>query len=502
VSGEQQVRDLVVIGGGINGAGIACDAAGRGLSVLLCEKDDLASATSSASSKLIHGGLRYLEHYEFRLVRKALIEREVLLAKAPHIIHPMSFVMPLPETSRPAWLIRLGLFLYDHLARHPRLPNSKSLDLKNHPAGRSLKTAISKGFSYADCQVDDARLVVLNARAAADHGAEICTRTEMISARRKDGLWEVQLHDRTNDKTETVRARALVNAAGPWVESVLHDVAGTASGNRVRLVKGSHIVVPRLYTESHACILQHTDDRVVFVIPFEDQYSLIGTTDVAHSSDPGTASISDEEIEYLCDVVNCYFEKPVSPENVIWSYAGVRPLFDDEETDPSKITRDYVLELDQQSGGAPLLSVFGGKVTTYRKLAEEALATLKNHFPHMKAPWTDFAPLPGGDIPDEDMDVCLANLVTRYPDLEPQYLRQLVRRHGTLIDQVLTDAECPSDLGTDFGNGLTAREVDYLVEHEWALTAEDILWRRTKAGLGMTDDQRGAVKLYLEAQTA
>jgi glycerol-3-phosphate dehydrogenase len=494
--------DLLVVGGGINGTGIAADAAGRGLSVLLCEKGDLASATSSASSKLVHGGLRYLEYFEFGLVRKALAEREVLLAKAPHLIHPLRFILPHMNMVRPAWMIQIGLFLYDHLAHHPRLPNSHGINLREDPAGASLDKALSKGFAYSDCWVDDARLVVCNAMAAAANGADIRTRTELVKARRSDGLWRAWFHDHTNNAEFTVRARALVNAAGPWVESLLHGPLALRDTEGVRLVKGSHIVVPRIYVGRHAYILQHTDRRVVFVMPFEGDFSLIGTTDVVLSGTPEDAAVEAEEIAYLCQVVNSYFKTPIRPYDVVWSYTGVRPLFDDEAEDPSAVTRDYVLDLDVRESEVPLLSVFGGKITTYRQLAEEALAELESYFPNMGAAWTEATPLPGGDVPNGDLEAFIKDLVARYPDLDSAMLASMAQRHGSLTTVILGEARQPMDMGQDFGAGLSAREVDYMIAHEWARTANDVLWRRSKAGIHMNSGQRAAVEGYIEAAMA
>ncbi len=499
---DAPILDLLVVGGGINGAGIAADAAGRGLSVLLCEKDDLAGATSSASSKLVHGGLRYLEHFEFSLVRKALAEREVLLAKAPHIIHPLRFVLPHMNTVRPAWMIRIGLFLYDHLARHARLPNSHGVNLRKDPVGAPLQTALSKGFVYSDCWVDDARLVVFNAMAAAAKGADIRTRTELVEARRRGGLWQARLHDHTGGGETTVTARALINAAGPWVESLLHGPLALQDTEGVRLVKGSHIVVPRLFEGTHAYILQHTDRRVVFVMPFEADFSLIGTTDIVLSGPPEGAAVEAGEIAYLCDVVSSYFKAVVQPSDVVWSYTGVRPLFDDEAEDPSSVTRDYVLDLDIREGEAPLLSVFGGKITTYRQLAEEALADMESYFPDMGAAWTEDAPLPGGDMANEDLEAFIEQLRSHYPNLDPAMLAAMARRHGALSETILGEARQPVDLGQDFGAGLFAREIDYMIAHEWARTGDDVLWRRSKAGIHMSAEQRAAVADYVANATA
>ena len=395
-----QPFDLLVIGGGINGAGIACDAAGRGLSVCLCEQNDLASATSSASSKLIHGGLRYLEHYEFRLVREALGEREVMLSKAPHIIKPMRFVLPHHNQVRPAWLVRLGLFLYDHLAAHPRLPNCSSIDLSHNPAGAPLRDNIRKGHVYSDCWVDDARLVVLNAMQAAEKGAIIQPRTKLTKAQRKGDLWEARLTDTTTGEEKTVVARCLVNAAGPWVQDVLDHALGISGDGGIQLIKGSHIVVPKIHDGNHAYILQNEDRRVIFVIPYEGDFSLIGTTDIPVEDGPAKPSVDDEEVTYLCESVNAYFDKTISPDDVVWTYSGIRPLYDDNQKNPSRVTREYVLDLNAQNGEAPLLSVFGGKITTYRRLAEQVMEKLAPYFPGMGKPWTEALPLPGGGIPE------------------------------------------------------------------------------------------------------
>ncbi len=507
MAAPDQVFDVLIVGGGINGAGIACDAAGRGLSVLLCEQGDLGQATSSASSKLIHGGLRYLEYYEFRLVREALAEREVLLAKAPHIIRPLRFVLPLGEGMRPAWLVRLGLFLYDHIGPHPNLPNSRSVDLTSDPFGAPLRPHLKKGFAYSDCWVDDARLVVLNAIGAAQRGATILPRTKLAAARRTDGLWEARLEDRQSGETHTVHARTMVNATGPWVQLLRRQILGTggdSAGTKVRLVKGSHIVVPRLHEGDHAYILQNPDRRVVFVLPFENRFSLIGTTEVPFHGDPGSAGMDAEEVSYLCAAVGAYFARPVVPADSVWSFTGVRPLIGDEAEDPSALTRDYTLELDTAIGGAPLLSVIGGKITTYRRLAEQALARLNPYLSGMGRPWTARAALPGGDMAGGDMaggglDALVRDLASTYFALDTSYLHALARRHGSLCAAVLGDARKAADLGPDFGAGLYGREVDYLVRREWARTAEDVLWRRTKCGLQMSQAARRAVGEYMYA---
>jgi len=424
-----QEFDLVVVGGGINGAGIARDAAGRGLSVLLVERDDLASHTSSWSSKLIHGGLRYLEYYEFRLVREALIEREVLLHAAPHIIWPLTFVLPHSPEQRPAWLVRLGLFLYDHLGGRKVLPGSSGVDLAAPgPYGDPLQDWVTKGFTYSDCWVMDSRLVVLNAKDAEEHGAEVLTRTECVEARREGDHWAVRVRDTRTGEERRVKAKGLVNAAGPWVSSFLKDGLGQdIARKRVRLVKGSHIVVPKLHDGTHPYILQNIDKRIVFVIPYEDAYSLIGTTDVEYEGDPKAPAISPEEVDYLCSVVNRYFERQVTPADIVWSYAGVRPLFDDASGDASAVTRDYVFDLDGGDGKPPLLSIFGGKLTTYRKLAEHAMARLAPLLGCKAGAWTADAVLPGGDLPDADFERFLEAFQGEHPWLPSPLARRLAR---------------------------------------------------------------------------
>jgi len=489
--------DLLVIGGGINGVGIARDAAGRGLSVMLCEQGDLASATSSASSKLIHGGLRYLEYYEFRLVREALTEREVLLENAPHIIFPMRFVLPHDRSLRPAWMIRAGLFLYDHLGGRKRLPGSHGLDLARDPAGAPLKPDYRKGFVYSDCWVDDARLVVLNALDAAARGAEIRTRTRCVSARRTGAGWEATLRDLETGAETTVAARILVNAGGPWVARIVEDTLELPKRAPLRLVKGSHIVVPRLHDGVHAYILQNNDGRVVFVIPYEGAFSLIGTTDIPFEGDPASVSITPDETRYLCDAVGRYFRAPPKPEDVVWSYSGVRPLYDDAAESASAVTRDYVLDLDAGPDRAPLLCVYGGKITTYRRLAEHVMRDLAPHAPGASGPWTDKAPLPGGDLPGVDFPRFLAGLRDARPWLPEALAHRLARAYGTRVERVLGYAASLDDLGRDFGGGLYEREVAYLLDEEWAKTAEDILWRRTKLGLHLPREARAAFESWL-----
>ncbi len=492
--------DLLIVGGGINGAGIARDAAGRGLSVVLCEQNDLASATSSASTKLIHGGLRYLETYAFRLVREALIEREVLLRAAPHIIWPLSFVLPHNKGLRPAWMVRLGLFLYDHLAERGRLPGSYGIDLRDDPAGAPLNPDFTKAFCYSDCWVEDARLVVLNAIDAAERGAEILPRTRLTAARREGSLWQATLEPSGagGGPPRLVTARALVNAAGPWVLDVQNKVPGAKKGSGLRLVKGSHIVVPRISTGAQAYIFQNPDRRIIFAIPYERDFTLIGTTDLPYEGDPGAVAITAEETAYLCTAVSRYFVEPVVPGDVVWSYSGVRPLYDDLRENISTVTRDYVFDVDPGTGGettadaakaAPLLSIFGGKITTYRKLAEHALDKL---LPRLepgrpgrpgRTAWTERATLPGGDLPDADFAAYLSELQAARPWLPEALARRLARAYGTRVEALLGSARGLTDLGEDLGGGLHEAEADYLMKREWALSAEDILWRRSKIGL-------------------
>jgi glycerol-3-phosphate dehydrogenase len=480
--------DLLVIGGGINGAGIARDAAGRGLSVLLVESGDLARATSSASSKLIHGGLRYLEQYEFRLVAEALAEREILLRVAAHLASPLRFVMPHVPELRPRWMIRLGLFLYDHLARRSLLPGSRPVRLDAPPYRGNLAPELRHGFAYSDCRVDDARLVVANVLDAAARGAQVRVRTECLSARRRAGLWEATL-----EGGERVSARAIANAAGPWVKRVLNERLAQPSADEVRLVQGSHILLPRLYHGEHAFILQNEDRRVIFLIPYEDRFTLVGTTDVPLEGDPETLHASDEEVRYLCRAATRYLGKPVEPAQVLWRYAGVRPLYDDGSHDPSAVTRDYTLRIDDEEGGAPVLSVFGGKITTYRRLAEQAVDRLARYFPKARGPWTAGAPLPGSDFADRNQ--AFDALKARYPQIAPDVLRGVFCRHGTLASKVLGDGQ----MGEQFGAGLTEREVRYFVECEWARSAEDVLWRRSKAALHMSAEQQARVRAAVGA---
>jgi glycerol-3-phosphate dehydrogenase len=497
-SGPTNPVDLLIIGGGINGAGIARDAARRGLSVLLVEQHDLAAHTSSASTKLVHGGLRYLEYYEFRLVREALMERERLLQMAPHIIWPLEFVLPHSKDQRPAWMVRGGLFLYDHLAKRERLPASKAVRFGSHPAAKTLKPAYRRGFTYADCWVEDSRLVVLNAIAAAECGAEIRTRTRLLSARPDGALWHAVLQDETGGQ-QTVSARAMVNAAGPWVGEILSVKLGGNNAKTVRMVKGSHIIVKRLYEGDFAFILQNPDKRIVFAVSYEHDFTLIGTTDIPYQDDPASVTISAEETDYLCESVSRYFRTPVTKADVVRSYSGVRPLYDDHAENASAVTRDYVLDVTGGNGEPALLSIFGGKITTFRKLAEHALEKLLPVIGHKVGPsWTSGTPLPGGDMPCADFDAHLAMVTAKYPGLPAALLHRLVRAYGTRSQKILGDAAQITDLGEDFGGGLTRREVDYLVAHEWARTPEDILWRRSKLALHAPDTTAPRLAAYLQ----
>jgi len=487
------VADLLIVGGGVNGAGIARDAVGRGMSVVLCEQGDLAGATSSASTKLIHGGLRYLEYYEFRLVREALQEREVLLRAAPHIIWPLRFVLPHDSSMRPAWMVRIGLFLYDHLGKRKLLPGSHGVDLTSAPAGKPLSGGFTKAFEYSDCWVEDSRLVVLNAMDAKARGAEILTRTRCEKAERRDGLWEATLVDVTTGATRTVRARALVNAAGPWVREMIAKRTGVTVDKSVRLVKGSHIVVPKMFEGDHAYIFQNDDRRIVFAIPYERDFTLIGTTDLDYSGDPGAVAISQDEITYMCRAVSRYFAKPVRESDVVWTYSGVRPLFDDASGNASAVTRDYVLEMDEPAGEAPMLSIFGGKITTFRRLAEEATEKLGKALGKGGVTWTADVALPGGDIANADFAGFLAGLKRSRPWLPEALALRLARAYGTRVERLLGDAKGLDDLGIDFGGGVYEAELDYAAREEFALTGDDFLWRRSKLGLHLDAAIRDAI---------
>jgi len=494
--------DVLVVGGGINGAGIARDLAGRGLKVVLCEQDDLAQATSSSSTKLIHGGLRYLEYNEFSLVRKALAEREVLLRSAPHIMWPLRFVMPHDPGMRPVWMIRIGLFLYDHLARREVLPGSRTVDLRRHAAGAPLQQRFTKGFVYSDGWVDDARLVVLNAIDATERGATVLTRWRCRDAQRSADGWQATLDER-GGAFHTLHARALVNAAGPWAAQFLSEHAHMSRNKSLRLVKGSHIVVPRLFEHDHAYIFQNPDKRIIFAIPYEHDFTLIGTTDVEHHGAVGGAKIDESEIRYLCEQASRYFARPVGPSDVVWTYSGVRPLLDDESGDPSAVTRDYSLDLD--TAQAPLLTVWGGKITTFRRLAEDAADMLMGPLGTDQASgaWTHGAFLPGGDLdkwigparrPDTDFERFEQTVRRRYPQFDAAVLHRLARAYGARIDRVLSGPP-----GVEVAPGLFECELRYLHDHEWARSADDVLWRRSKLGLHFSAEQRAAVAAWCAA---
>ncbi len=499
---DQRECDVLVVGGGINGAGIARDAAGRGLRVILCEKDDLASHTSSASTKLIHGGLRYLEYYEFRLVRKALIEREVLLRSAPHIMRPLRFVMPHEDGLRPAWMIRAGMLLYDLLAKRELLPSSRGANLKKHAAGKPLADRFTRGFIYSDGWVDDARLVVLNAIGAQEKGAQILTHTTCLDLQQQGGHWLAQLQ-RESGEQFTVRARAVVNASGPWAVKFLQGAAHHPADRNLRLIKGSHIVVPKLFEHQHAYIFQHPDGRIVFAIPYERDFTLIGTTDIDYHGDLDQVAIDDKEIAYLCELVSRYFKKPVAPADVVWTYSGVRPLVEDASASASAVTRDYRFELDQD--GAPMLTIFGGKITTFRKLAEEALDLLAPLLGNAHGAWTEHACLPGGDIygPEpqnrsvREFERYIETLQQRYAWLPPSLVARYVHAYGNRTLLLLEGRNAPADMGVEIATGLFEAELQYLVSHEWARDAADILWRRSKLGLHLPQESTGKVSQWL-----
>jgi glycerol-3-phosphate dehydrogenase len=488
--------DLLIVGGGINGVGIARDAAGRSIRTLLVDQGDFGGATSSASTKLIHGGLRYLEHYEFRLVAESLAEREVMLRIAPHLVTPLRFVMPHVPTLRPAWMIRAGLWLYDHIGGQRSLPGSTSVRLDPAGFGAGLKSELKHGFAYSDARVDDARLVILNLRSAAAHGATVWPSTRLIAARRDTGIWRATLESAGANRE--ISARVLVNAAGPWVDKVVESTGGEMKNARVRLVKGSHIVVPRIHAEAHAYLLQNTDQRIIFVIPYLDHWSLIGTTDVVVDSADTHWEITSEETRYLLEAANRYLAKPLATGDIVWSFAGIRPLYDDGTGDPAAITRDYTLKLDDRDGAVEL-AVFGGKLTTYRKLAETVLEKLAPWLKTSRGPWTVDEPLPGGNFAPAQRETEFRKLCAAYPQLSADLLAALFARHGTLVHSLLGNVQTLADLGQDFGGGLYRIEVDYLAQNEWATTAEDILWRRTKCGLAMTPAERDTFATWFAA---
>lgn len=500
----QQDCDLLVVGGGINGVGIARDAAGRGLRVILCEQHDLAQHTSSASTKLIHGGLRYLEYYEFKLVRKALQEREVLLRSAPHIMWPLRFVMPHDSAQRPAWMIRAGLFLYDHLARREFLPASQGVALRKHVAGAPIKGNYRKGFVYSDGWVDDARLVLLNALDASERGANILTRTKCTDVKQEEGAWRATLASEQHGRIE-VKARAIVNAAGPWTAQFANAASGVTNTHGLRLVKGSHIIVPRLFDHPYAYIFQNPDKRIIFAIPYQDEFTLIGTTDLDYTGEPGKVAISADEVNYLCDMANRYFTKQIAAVDVVWTYSGVRPLLDDSAQSASAVTRDYLLECDDKA--APFLNVWGGKITTYRKLSEEALALLLPRLGRNEPDWTAGEALPGGDLQQAgklvatyDFDTFSSQFCARYGWLPTKLAQRYARCYGTRAARMLDGANNMRDLGEELAPGVFEREARYLFDVEWARSAEDILWRRTKCGLHCQPHHIARLQQWLQQQ--
>ncbi len=497
---QTPVHDLLIVGGGINGAGIARDAAGQGVSVLLVEKGDLAGATSSASSKLIHGGLRYLEYREFRLVREALREREVMLRIAPHLVRPLRFILPHDAGQRPAWMIRVGLFLYDHLGGRERLPGSRGVNLQKAPEGAVLKPEFTRGFEYADCWADDARLVVANALDAKAHGADIRVRTALVAAKRTDGLWEAKIA-RNGGETEIVRARAMVNATGPWATALFERFEGAKTRYRLALVQGSHIVVPRLYAGDQAYILQNPDKRIIFLLPFLDAFTIVGTTDTPYAGEPAAAAITAGEVEYLIMAANRFLRRPIAKSDIRWSYCGVRPLYDDGSINASAMTRDYAFDIDAPEGAAPLLTIYGGKLTTYRKLAQHALRKILPRLDREPKKWTSGAPLPGGDMPGADFAAFLGALGAEFPFLPPALAQRYARLYGTRSRAMLKDAHALADLGECLGADLYERELAFLRETEWANSADDVLWRRTKLGLFLTAEQISRIAAKFPAPT-
>lgn len=500
--------DMFVIGGGINGCGIARDAVGRGYSVALCEMNDLASGTSSGSSKLVHGGLRYLEHYEFRLVREALSEREVLLSSAPHIIWPMRFVLPHHKAMRPAWLLRMGLLLYDYIGKRKLLPATKDINLTTAEVGKPLKSLFKKGFEYSDCWVNDARLVVLNAKDAADRGASIKTNTKVISAHRvksgeseiDEAHWVIETHNQITGEKEIVKSRLIVNAAGPWVDGVLGQAIGSNRNKNVRLVQGSHIVVPKLHNHDRAYIFQNADERIIFAIPYEQDYTLIGTTDQDFHGDPSDIKITSQEKTYLCNAASEYFEQPIKEQDIVWTYSGVRPLFDDGASAAQEATRDYVLRADGANDEAAVINIFGGKITTYRRLSESMLEEVEDKIGAKGKPWTAGSTLPGGDFLPYEFEKIVQKLKNDFSFLKAEHATRLVRSYGTLSWKILDGAASLEDLGTDFGHTLTEREVKYMIDQEWAANEKDILWRRSKLGIRFSKQQIKKLKNWIESK--
>lgn len=498
-----RIHDIFVIGGGINGCGIARDAVGRGYTVALAEMNDFASGTSSGATKLIHGGLRYLEHYEFRLVRESLMEREILWAMAPHIIWPLRFVLPYHKGGiRPAWMIRLGLFLYDHLGGRKLLPPTSVLNMRTDPAAKPLKALFTKAFEYSDGWVDDARMVVLNARDAADKGALVMPRTKVVSARQEKGIWQIETINTVTGTSESHQARMLINAAGPWVDHVIRSAFGHNEAHHVRLVQGSHIIVRKKFEDPRAYFFQNPDNRIIFAIPYETDFTLIGTTDRDYTADPKDVKISEEETLYLCNAASEYFREPVRPDDIVWTYSAVRPLFDDGASKAQEATRDYVLKVESKAGEAPLLNVFGGKLTTYRRLSEHALEKIGEAIGVKGRPWTAGSHLPGGDFPVQGYEAEVTKLKGRYPFLTDAHARRLTRRYGTWATVLLGSARKTEDLGRLFGSDLYEAEVRYLIDHEWARNADDVLWRRTKDGLRLSKDEARSLEEYMAAMPA
>ncbi len=494
--------DIFIIGGGINGCGIARDAVGRGYSVYLCEADDLASGTSSQSTKLIHGGLRYLEYYEFRLVREALTEREIVWAMAPHIVHPMRFILPYHKGLRPAWLLRLGLFLYDHIGGRKKLPPTSTVDLAHDETGKVLRGNYTRGFEYSDCAVDDARLVVLNALDAAERGASINTRSKCIDIQRTKEYWTLTVEDQFTQEQKKISAKILVNAAGPWVDTILETLHPADDNHNIRLVQGSHIIVPKLYEHDKCYIFQNKDNRIIFSIPYQDDFTLIGTTDHEFQGDPRQSKITQEEIDYLCESSNHYFNKQILPDDIVSTFAGVRSLYNDGASKAQEATRDYVLRVDRPTPRvAPIINIFGGKITTYRRLAESVMEKVEGLFEkeseQNQGKWTKTAPLPGGDFAIDDFDLCCNKLNKQYPFLSADQCQHYFKRYGTRSQQMLGNATSIDDLGKDFGHGLYQCEIEYLINNEWARTAQDILWRRTKLGLKFSEAEYQVLEKWL-----
>ncbi len=492
--------DIMVVGGGINGAGIARDAAGRGYSVCLCDAGDFGGGTSSASTKLVHGGLRYLEHYEFRLVRESLMEREVLWQMAPHIIWPLRFILPYHSGLRPAWLLRLGLFLYDNLGGRKLLPGTKTLDLKSEPAGNPLKEEFRKGFEYSDCWVEDSRMVILNLRDAQERGADVRPRTPLKQARYEDGKWSLQLSDSKTGKTSQITASLVVNATGPFVDQVLNTAFGRNDAHHVRLVRGSHIVIAKKYKHDRCYIFQNSDDRIIFAIPYERNYTLIGTTDVEHGETHGKPVITPEETEYLCQMASEYFAEPVRKTDIVWTYSGVRPLFDDGASKAQEATRDYVLQPDESLGNGTLINIFGGKITTFRRLAESMMDIIEERLGKRGPAWTKGAVLPGGDFPVSGFDKLVSDLADKFPFVPTELLTRLARDYGTDCSLMLDGASSIKDLGKKFGHELYEREVTYLMDKEWARAAEDVLFRRTRLGIAMPPRQIAALEKFMQTR--